>query len=398
MPNFIPFHCASLGDAEVQEVSAVLRSGWLTTGERAHQFEQDYCSYSGASHTLALNSGTAALHLALVALDIRPGDEVVSTPLTFCATINAILHTGATPVLADVDEHGNIDPASITERITPRTRALLPVHLAGRVCDMDAIWRIAEAYKLHVVEDAAHAAGSSYHLRPLGAACVSRSQVTAFSFYATKNITTGEGGMATTNNPALAARMRTLALHGISKDAWNRYAQNGNWFYQVLEPGFKYNMSDIQAAIGIHQLKHIDAFAEARRRIAAAYTLAFRNVEELETPSMSAGIENSWHLYPLRLRLDRLQIDRAQFIEELRQGGIGTSVHFIPIPMHPCYWNWPTLAADHCPRAMALYPRLVSLPLYPSLSEEQVERVIGAVQDVVVRNRRPILVGGSSSR
>ncbi len=388
--SYVPFHLPSIGEEEIQEVVATLRSGWLTTGERTARFERDYAAYTGAAHALAVNSCTAGLHLALAGLNVGAGDEVITTPLTFCATVNTILHVGATPVLADVGENGNIDPRSIEERITPRTRAIMPVHLGGIPCDMNAIWRIARAHNLYVVEDAAHATGTRYGGLPLGSAVGGyASDAVAWSFYATKNITTGEGGMVTTDNAELAARMRVLCLHGISKDAWNRYAESGSWYYEVLEPGFKYNLSDLQSAIGIHQLKKADQLMEARRSRAALYNQWFRGVEELETPPQGEGTENSWHLYSLRLNLDRLSITRNQFIDELKKRGVGVSVHFIPVPLHPFFAPWAGLPENQCPRAMALWERTVSLPLFPGLRDEQVDAVAATVLDLARTHSRP---------
>ncbi|MEZ5353288.1 MAG: DegT/DnrJ/EryC1/StrS family aminotransferase [Bryobacteraceae bacterium] len=388
---FVPFHVPSIGEEEIQEVVATLRSGWLTTGERTARFEREYAEYVEAPHALAVNSCTAGLHLALAGLNVGPGDEVITTPFTFCATVNTILHVGATPVLADIGADGNIDPRSIEERITPRTRAIMPVHLAGIPCDMNAIWRLARERGLYVIEDAAHATGSRYGGRPVGS-CAGEfsSDAVAWSFYATKNITTGEGGMVTTGNADLAARMRVLCLHGISKDAWNRYAENGSWYYEVLEPGFKYNLSDLQSAIGIHQLRKADRFIEARRSRAAMYSHWFRGVEEIETPPEGRGKDNSWHIYALRLNLDRLTITRNQFMDELKRRGVGASVHFIPVPLHPFFADWAGKPENQCPRAMELWERSVSLPLYPGLRDEQAEAVAEAVLDIVKANsRRP---------
>jgi dTDP-4-amino-4,6-dideoxygalactose transaminase len=393
--GFIPFHVPTIGEEEIQEVVDVLRSGWLTTGSRVIQFEKDFAAYSGARHALAVNSCTAGLHLALAGLRIGPGDEVITTPLTFCATVNTILHVGATPVLADVDEHGNIDPASIAERITPRTRAIVPVHLAGRVVNLDAIWALARQHNLYVIEDAAHAAGSLHHGLPLGTSQPGNcSDAVAFSFYATKNITTGEGGMVTTNNPELAARIKMLTLHGISKDAWARYTEKGNWFYQVMEPGFKCNLTDVAAAVGLHQLKKIDQFAADRRALAAFYSEAFRGVGEIETPSLADTDSNSWHLYMLRLRLDHLSIDRAGFMSQLRDAGIGASVHFIPIPLHPFFAEYAGLPQNQVPRALAMYPRLISLPLYTALGTHNAQRVVDAVKSIC-HKARPVFAGAS---
>ncbi len=332
------------------------------------------------------------MHLALAALDIGPGDEVITTPLTFCATVNTILQVGATPVLADVRDDGNIDPASIEKRLTDRTRAIMPVHLGGLPCDMDSIWHLAKKKGLYVIEDAAHAIGTRYKGNSIGAGrpeTDSRSDAVCFSFYATKNLTTGEGGMVVTHDAKLYERMKILCLHGISKDAWNRYAEHGNWYYEVTTPGFKYNLSDIQSAIGIHQLRKIEPFTARRASIAQLYSEAFASMPELDVPQTDGDVRHAWHLYALRLNLDRLAIDRDEFIRRLRGKNIGTSVHFIPIPMHPYFAPYAELAHNQCPSAMQLYPRLVSLPLYPSMTDEQVGYVIESIKDIIVAVRRP---------
>ena len=383
--GFIPFHRPWIGQEEIDEVVAVLKSGWLTTGPRTRQFEEEFARYVGAPHALAVNSCTAGLHLALAALGVGPGDEVITSPMTFCSTVHVITHTGATPVLADIGEDGNIDPQSVEERITPRTRVLLPVHLAGLPCRMEQIWALAERHGLHVVEDAAHAVGARYQLRMLGSD--PRSAAVAFSFYATKNITTAEGGMVTSHNAALAERMRVLCLHGISKDAWNRYTDKGSWYYEVLEPGFKYNLSDLHAAVGLHQLRKLEGFLAERRKIVNYYNARFRDDDALEIPPDGAEPGHAWHLYVLRLRLERLRISRARFIEELKARGIGASVHFIPVPLHPAFRQLAAEPRNACPRALALYERIVSLPLYPGLGEHRAERVADAVLEVAAMGR-----------
>jgi dTDP-4-amino-4,6-dideoxygalactose transaminase len=381
--SFIPFARIDYSEDELTELSGVLRSGWLTTGPRTAEFEREFARYVRARHALAVNSCTAGLHLALAALGIGPGDEVITTPLTFCATVNVILEVGATPVLADVGPDLNIDPAAIERAITPRTRAILPVHIAGLPCNMAAIWNIARRHGLKVVEDAAHAAGAYVDGMPVGAGA---SDAVAFSFYATKNLSTGEGGMVVTPDADLEERMRILCLHGISRDAWNRYTQKGNWYYQVVECGFKYNLTDIMAALGLVQLRKLEAMTARRRAIAARYDEAFGNMPQLEIPPDRAAVRHCRHLYILRLNLDRIGIDRAEFIEEMRGRGIGCSVHFIPIPMHPLYQRAIEMR-DPCARALAEYPRLVSLPLYSSMQDEEVERVIDAVRNVVKEYR-----------
>ncbi|HLI86680.1 MAG TPA: DegT/DnrJ/EryC1/StrS aminotransferase family protein [Bryobacteraceae bacterium] len=391
--RFIPFHRPAIGQAEIDAVVAALQSGWLTTGPRTAQFESEFREYVRAPHALAVNSGTAALHLALHALDIGPGDEVITTPLTFCATVNTILHVGATPVLADIGADGNIDPASIRQKLTSRTRCIMPVHYGGAPCDMHAIWSIAREHGLYVVEDAAHATGTYYGAWPIGAGDPSRglsSDAVAFSFYATKNLVTGEGGMVTCHRADLMERMRILCLHGISKDAWNRYTEKGNWYYEVAECGFKYNLSDIQSAIGIEQLRKQEALLRLRAARACFYNELLEDVEEVETPRDSALGRHAWHLYPLRLDLDRIGISRADFIEGLRQRGIGASVHFIPIPLHPAFSGRAELAATHVPRAMALYQCLVSLPLYPDLSSGELEYIAASVKEIVHQSSRTL--------
>ena len=392
--EFIPFHRPSIDESEIEAVAATLRSGWLTTGPRTAHFEAEFRAYVQAPYALAVNSCTAGLHLALAALGIGPGDEVITSPMTFCSTVNCILHTGASPVLADVGPDGNIDPDGIRAAITGRTRAILPVHFGGLPCDMASIWAMARERGIRVVEDAAHAAGARYGGRPVGGS--GSSDAVAFSFYATKNLTTGEGGMVTCHRPEVWERMRVLCLHGIGKDAWARYTEKGNWYYEVVDCGFKYNLSDIQSAIGIEQLHKLDRFLTMREQIAERYTRSFRELPELEVPGGRAGCRHAWHLYPLRLNLDRLAIDRSEFIEELRRRGIGASVHFIPIPLHPYFARNPGIARAKCPRALEMYPRLVSLPLYPALTDEEIEYIIASVVAIVRENRRALTVAAAN--
>ncbi len=392
----IPFHRPSLGVEEIEEVVRTLQSGWLTSGPRVEQFEREFRAYVEAPYALAVNSCTAGLHLALAALNLGPGAEVITTPLTFCATVNVILHTGARPVLADVGEDGNLDPQAAAAAITERTRAILPVHFAGLPCDLRAFWALARLHGLRVIEDAAHAAGARYQGWPVGAgdpAADEHSDACAFSFYATKNLTTGEGGMVTTHEEDLAEAMRVLCLHGISRDAWRRYAARGRWEYQVLQPGFKYNLSDIQAALGVHQLRRLEEFTRVRTRYARLYHELLADVEEVGLPPDRADCRHAWHLYTLRLRLEKLTVPRAEFISALRALGVSTSVHFIPIPLHPAYAGWAGRASAACPRAMALYPRLISLPLYPAMTENQVAYVAEAVKQVARAHRKTKVAG-----
>jgi len=387
----VPFHRPSIGREEIDEVVRTLESGWLTTGPRTAQFEQEFREYVGVPYVQAVSSCTAGMHLALTALNIGPGAEVITTPLTFCSTVNVIFHVGAIPVLADVGADGNIDPASVSARITERTRAIMPVHLAGLPCEMDAIWALARKHGLSVIEDCAHAAGSQYRGLPIGAGnpvTGESSDASVFSFYATKNLTTGEGGMVATQQEALAESLKILCLHGISKNAWNRYSDRGNWYYEVLRSGFKYNLTDIQSSIGIHQLRKLEGFIGARTRLVEDYNRAFADVEEFELPPVKDHCRHSWHLYMLRLNLDRLDISRDEFIVELTRLGVGTSVHFIPIPLHPFFAPLADRPENQCLQALKLYPRLISLPLYPAMTEPQVEYVTKCVKQIAWRARK----------
>ncbi|MBL8232755.1 MAG: DegT/DnrJ/EryC1/StrS aminotransferase family protein [Bryobacterales bacterium] len=372
-----------IGEDEINEVVDSMRSGWVTTGPKVRSFEEAFAAYVGAPYAIAVNSCTAALHLSLAALGIGPGDEVIVPTMTFCATANVVFHLGAQPVLVDVDQHGLIDMTAARRAVSPRTRAIVPVHYAGQACDLEGILDLARATGLKVVEDAAHAIGTEYRGRRIG----TFGDTTAFSFYATKNMTTGEGGMITTSNPDVAARVRRLALHGMSRDAWNRYAQTGSWYYQVLEPGYKYNMTDIQAAIGIHQLRKLDAFIRRRREIAAVYRRSFADLPELELPRELAGRFHVYHIFPVRLRTT---LERGEFIEELKQRNIGASVHFIPLHRHPYFradeWN----CTKVFPGADRMYEGLLSLPLYPAMTDSDVQDVVDAVRDIVTQNRIPV--------
>jgi len=388
---FVPFSVPSIGEEEIEEVVAVLRSGWLTSGSRTERFEQEFRKYVQAPTALAVNSCTAGLHLALSALGIGPGDEVITTPITFCATVNTILHVGAKPILADIGTDGNIDPESILNRISNKTRAIIPVHLGGLPCDMKSIWSMAKERGIHVIEDAAHAAGTFYHGRPIGASDLDgneQSDAVAFSFYATKNLTTGEGGMVTTGNQKLMERMRRLCLHGINKDAWNRYSEHGNWYYEVTEVGFKYNLSDIQSAIGIHQLRKLDRLVEIRTRRVEQYNRLLADIPEIELPATGENCKHAWHLYMIRLNLQTIDIARDEFIKRLKIAGVGASVHFIPIPLHGFFAAHANEPRNQVPRALELYPRIVSLPLHAELTPEQVEYVAKVVKDIVVAAKK----------
>ncbi len=311
--NFLPFALPSIGDEEINEVIATLKSGWLTTGPKTKLFEKEFASYIGVRNALAVNSCTAGLHLALLACGIKPGDEVILPTMTFAATANVVIHCGAKPVLADVGDDLNIKISEIERLITPKTRAIIPVHFAGQPCAMAEITALAKKHNLVVIEDSAHAVGATYRGKKIGTI----SPVTVFSFYPTKNMTTGEGGMVCTEDDELAEKIRILSLDGISKDAWKRYRKEGSWYYQILYPGFKYNMTDIQAAIGLCQLKKLDSFLAQRKHYAQIYTDAFRFVSEIILPPVASHSTHSWHLYVILLKLESLRINRDQFIQAL---------------------------------------------------------------------------------
>jgi dTDP-4-amino-4,6-dideoxygalactose transaminase len=382
--SFLPFSLPEVGQEEIDEVVDTLRSGWLTSGPKVRTFQESFARFTGSEHAVALSSCTAGLHLALLASGIGPGDEVITTPLTFPATISVILHAGATPVLADVsDADYNIDPAHVQEKITPRTKAIMPVHYAGLPCPMDELLKIAAHHGLAVVEDAAHALGAQYRGRPIGAI----GDAAVFSFYPIKPITTGQGGMLTTNNADLAERAQLLSLHGLSKGAWDRYGAKGSWAYEVLAPGFNYVMTDVQAAIGIHQLERAETFQSRRTHLARLYDRLLEDLPEVSLPPRRSDSIHCWHLYPIRLHVDRLTIDRSAFIEALRERGIGTSVHFIPAHYHPYFRERLQLQDGDFPVAERVFEGLCSLPLYTRMQDADVERVAGAVREIIVAHR-----------
>ncbi|MCL6442252.1 MAG: DegT/DnrJ/EryC1/StrS aminotransferase family protein [Alicyclobacillus sp.] len=382
--QFLPFSPPLIADEEIEEVVDTLRSDWITTGPKTKRFETEFQQYVGAPAALALNSCTAGLHTALMALGIGPGDEVITTPMTFAASVNVIEHVGATPVLVDVEPDTlNIDPSRIEAAITPRTKAVIVVHYAGHPADMAPIRALADRHGFVVIEDAAHALPAKYKGQFVGAS----PNPVAFSFYATKNLTTAEGGMLT-GDPEFIEKARIVSLHGMSRDAWRRYAKEGSWFYEILLPGFKYNMTDIQASLGLIQLRKLERFQQRRREVVAAYHRAFIEEEALRVPVERPEVEHAWHLYILRLRLECLRITRGEFIQALNARNIGTSVHFIPIHLHPYYANKYRYRPTDFPVAYEDYKRIVSIPLNPRLSDQDVSDVIEAVLDVVHRYRR----------
>jgi len=383
--SFLPFHSPVIAENEISAVVEVLKSGWLTTGAKVQEFERSFGELIGCRHAVAVNSGTAALHLALAAIGIQRGDEVILPTMTFGATAEVVLYFGAKPVLVDCDPDTlNMAPDGLEAAFNSKTKAIIPVHFGGQPCDMERILRFAREHDLRVVEDAAHALPAYYRGRPIGGI----GDITCFSFYATKTITTGEGGMATTDNPEWAERIRMLSLHGISHDAWNRYSAEGSWYYEILCPGYKYNLTDIAASLGVEQLKKCNAFFESRRRIAAAYHEGFADLPEIKTPVCKPDVQHAWHLYVIQLELERLSINRRDFIEALRQKNIGTSVHFIPLHLHPYYRNTFGYRPGDFANASAVFERIISLPIYPKMTDADVNDVVEAVRSIIEEHRR----------
>lgn len=383
--TFLPFFRPWIDDREIDEVVDTLRSGWLTMGPKTIQFEQRFAAEVGAKHALAVNSCTAGLHLALDVAGIQPGDEVITTPYTFAATANVVLHLRARPVLVDVLPGTlTMDPGQLEKAITSRTRAIVPVHMAGYPCDLDAIHDIARRHGALVIEDAAHALPTRYRGRLIG----SLSDMTVFSFYAGKNITTGEGGMVTTESDHFADLLRTRRLHGISRDAWKRYTSEGSWYYEVDYPGYKYNMTDLNAALGLRQLEKLAMFHAVRQYYAGVYQLGLGDLAEVALPQTAPDVTHAWHLYVVQLELSRLGITREEFVNELHAQNIGTSVHFIPLHVHPYYRKLFGYQPEDFPNAWHAYRRAISLPLYPRMSEADVWDVVRALRGIVERHRR----------
>jgi perosamine synthetase len=384
--DWIPFHRPSIGQEEVLAVREVLESRWLTTGPVTQQFERKFAAFVGCKYAVAVSSCTAALHLALDAIGIAAGDEVLVPSYTFAATAEVVIYLGATPILCDSLPGGfNIDPADVASKITPKTRAIIAVHIAGEPCNLQALRQIAEYHSIHLIEDAAHALPATYGGQRIG----SISELTAFSFYATKTITTGEGGMLTTNDETHARRASMMRLHGISGDAWKRYSHQGSWYYEIVDAGLKANMPDLLAALGLAQLKKAEGFHLRRREIADLYLRKLSGIEELEMPPTGdANVTHSWHLFILRLRPKMLAIGRDDLVHQLKQAGIGTSVHFIPLHLHPYYRDRYGYSSGDLPHAEDAFKRCISLPIYPDMNEADVVRVTASVEQFVQKNCR----------
>jgi dTDP-4-amino-4,6-dideoxygalactose transaminase len=383
--TYLPFALPDVDEAELNEIREALESGWVTTGPKAKQFERDFAAAVGAKHAIAVNSCTAAMHLGLEAVGLGRGDEVITTPYTFAATAEVIRYFDARPVFTDIDARClNMDPELLEAKITRKTKAIITVHIAGLPADMDGVLSVAQKHGLPVIEDAAHAFPTLYKGRFVG----SIGDLTCFSFYATKTITTGEGGMICTDNDKWAERCRIMSLHGISRDAWKRYTAEGSWYYEIIAPGFKYNMTDVAAAMGLAQLRKANWMHQRRAEIAERFSREFRALSELEVPAERPDCQHAWHLYMLRLNLDRLRIDRAKFMDELRRRNIGASVHFIPLHIHPYYREQFGYKPEDFPVACREYLREVSLPIYSRMTDVDVQDVIDAVTSIVREHHR----------
>ena len=408
----IPFYKPSIGEAEISEVVAVLRSGWLTTGPKTKLFEKEFAAYLQQKHAVAVNSCTAALHLALEAIGIKSGQSVVVPTMTFAATAEVVRYLGARPILADCREQDfNLDVADADRRIQTAlaagdsVAAIIPVHYGGQVGDMAGVMDLARRFNLKVIEDAAHCCPAFFKApgiptqtggaEPAGgpwSIVGSTGDISCYSFYANKTITTGEGGMACTNDDEYADRMRIMSLHGISRDAWKRFTAEGSWYYEIIAPGFKYNLTDVASAIGIHQLRKADDLHRRRSRCVELYNSLLGDVDELILPRQQPDRIHSWHLYVVRLRLERLRLDRAQVITELQKRGVGTSVHWMPLHMHPYYRETYGYAPRDLPTACSLYPEIITLPLYPDMTELEVTHVCDALKGIIasaLQSRQP---------
>jgi len=378
--EFIVFGSPQIGKEEIDEVVSTMESGWLGTGPKVARFEENFRKYKDAPYAIAVNSCTAALHLSLLTSGIKSGDEVITTALTFCSTVNSIIHTGATPILADVNPQTmNIDPTEIIKKITSKTKAILPVHFAGRPCEMDEICAIAKMHNLTIIEDCAHAIETEYHKVKAG----NFGRFGCFSFYATKNVTTGEGGMVLAKNEDDANRLKILALHGMSKDAWRRFSDKGYKHYQVVECGYKYNMMDIQAAIGIHQLKRVKNNWERREEIWNKYNLAFSNLPLGLPAPIDKDTRHSYHLYTILIDPNKTSIKRDEFLEKMTEKRIGVGVHYLSIPEHKYYQNTFGWKPQDYPNAMKVGRQTVSLPLSPKLKNKEVDYIIKTVKEII---------------
>ncbi|MBI5375425.1 MAG: DegT/DnrJ/EryC1/StrS family aminotransferase [Candidatus Schekmanbacteria bacterium] len=384
--DFLPLSKPTLKKEEINEVVSSMKSGWITTGPKVIEFEKRLQEYTGAKHCIVLNSGTAGLHIALIALGIKAGDEVITTPMTFAATVNVIEHVGAKPVFVDINpDTMNILEDQIEKKITKKTKAIIPVHFAGQPCDMDRILSIAKKHKLAVIEDAAHSIGTEYKGRKIG----TLSDMTVFSFHPLKNITTGEGGLITTKSDKLNEELRLLRFHGITASAWDRYSKKGKVQYELVIPGFKYNMLDIQAGIGIHQIGRLDGFIEKRTKLAELYNRELKNCDGISIPGVvDYDCRHAWHLYIIKVNLEKLKISRNEFIDELKKFNIGTGIHFPAIHIQPYYRKKYGYKKNDYPESAFVSDRIISLPLYPRMKAADVKYVSNAIKCITEANKK----------
>ena len=393
----VPFHKPSLGREEIEEVVDTLKSGWLTTGAKTRQFEQEFARYLGHEHAVAVNSCTAALHLALEVFGVKPGEVVLVPTMTFAATAEVVRYFGARPLLIDCNAGDfNLDVADAERQVKSalvrgeKVRAIMPVHYGGQIGDVAGVELLADRHDLKKIEDAAHCCPAFYRLSaeaPWQSVGTS-ADISCYSFYANKTITTGEGGMACAHEAEHADRMRIMSLHGMSRDAWKRFTAEGSWFYEIIAPGFKYNLTDIAAAIGLHQVRKADELHQRRIRLANRYAELLDGVEELTLPTVQPNRKHSWHLYVIRLNLNRLSVDRAAVLAELKSAGIGASVHWLPLHMHPYYRETYGYKPDDLPQAARLYPEIISLPLFPDMTEPEIQHVAGQLKQIIARHRK----------
>ncbi|MGB5895772.1 MAG: DegT/DnrJ/EryC1/StrS family aminotransferase [Ignavibacteriaceae bacterium] len=378
--DFLLFHKPFISEEEVDEIVDTVRSGWLSMGPKTIRFENNFSEYIGVNKSVAVSSWTAAGHLSLEAFGIKEGDEVIVPTMTFPATAEIVCYFKAKPVIVDVDEDTlNISLEAIEKAITPKTKAIIPVHYGGQPCDLDEIHAIAKKHNIKVLEDAAHSLPAKYKGKKIGTI----SDVTCFSFYATKTLSTGEGGMICTNDEEIAERVKIMRLHGINRDAWKRYTESGSWYYEVVAPGYKYNFTDLQASLGLPQLKKVDTMWNSRKRIAAKYTEALKDLDMIQLHTIKPDRDSSWHLFPIRLYLDRITKNRAQIINELREKKIGVGVHFMPVHQHLYYSETFNLSDAEYPVASAAFPRLMSLPIYPGMTDDNVDKVIDVLINIL---------------
>jgi len=401
----VPFYKPSLTSAEIDEVVEILKSGWLTTGAKTKEFERDFSAYVQQRHSIAVNSCTAALHLALEAIGVQAGDGVLVPTMTFAATAEVVRYLGANTILVDCrTKDFNMDMADAEFRLQEAQKrgqkivAVMPVHYAGQVGDVDGYVELSRKYGLKIVEDAAHCCPAQFQYGPASASkewhsVGSSADISCFSFYANKCITTGEGGMACTQNEAYADRMRIMSLHGISRDAWKRFTGEGTWYYEIIAPGFKYNLTDIASAIGVHQLRRSDELHRKRESLASRYREALKDIDEIQLPEVQPGRVHSWHLFVLRLKLDRLTIQRAEFIEQMKAAGILCSVHYTPLHMHPYYREKFGYKVEDMPQMASVYPEILTLPLFPDMTDAEFEHVCSTVRGLVTKHLKKGSIG-----